>query len=225
MDVQASFPYGIRVGRNCRLAHRQHRDSYDTAFCLKIREIGDMSSGDMDWEFPEKHFCNGYICDCSFFFLSYMEEKKWLVTSPKGKALGCMEEDRMCCICGFKEGKEQLFKKRQEAQRIPKINKWISPSSLAKRWCHSSQTLHTAQAVPAQKGQQQPSVPTMVALGMWQDLLRDPDVLQILRESNYLLFLIILCTLSKEEMELLQELTVFWVQNGETQGNRLKYWL
>lgn len=50
-------------------------------------------------------------------------EKKQLITSPKGKALGCMGEDRIWHICGFTEGKEELFKKKQEAQSISRINK------------------------------------------------------------------------------------------------------
>lgn len=58
-----------------------------------------------------------------FFFLSYMEKKR-LITSRKGKALGCMGEDRIWHICVFTEGKEELFKKKQEAQSISRINKW-----------------------------------------------------------------------------------------------------
>lgn len=87
--------------------HTQCRDCYYTTFCLKIKYNWDKSSGaSMYGEFPEKHFYNGYICDCSFFFFSSYTEKKQLVTSPKGKALGCMGKDGTCYICGFTEGKK-----------------------------------------------------------------------------------------------------------------------
>lgn len=98
--------------------HMQHRDCYYTTFCLKIKYNWDKSSGaSMYWEFPEKHFYNGYICDCSFFFFLAIQRKQ-LVTSPKGKALGCKGKDRTCYICSFREGKEQLFKKARHAENI-----------------------------------------------------------------------------------------------------------
>lgn len=66
--------------------HMQHRDCYYTTFCLKIKYNWDKSSGaSMYWEFPEKHFYNGYICDCSFFFFPSYTEKA-TCHQPKGKS-------------------------------------------------------------------------------------------------------------------------------------------
>lgn len=152
-----------------------------------------------------------------FFFLSYMEEISDLSPAQREKHLAAWRKTG--CVASVASQKERnSSSKRQEAQRMSKINKW--KESVPLLWWRDDVTVAKASALHRQDQLRRGSSSSLVSLPWWPwacPLLWDPGTLQTLRESvstrtNSLLFLIILCTLPKEEMELLQELTVFWVQ-------------
>lgn len=136
---------------------------------------------------------------------------------PKGKSTWLRGGRQDVLHLWLHRRKGTALQKRQEAQRVSKINErnqcHLSGEEMMSQLpspahCTGSSSSEGAAAAPG---------PAVVALGTWQDLLRDPGILHTLRESvrtRTLLFLIILCTLPEEETELLQEVTVFWVQNG-----------
>lgn len=104
--------------------HTQCRDCYYTTFCLKIKYNWDKSSGaSMYGEFPEKHFYNGYICDCSFFFFLAIQRKSNLSPAQREKHLAAWGKTGLVTSAASQKERNSSLKK-QDMRRISKLNKW-----------------------------------------------------------------------------------------------------
>lgn len=149
------------------------------------------------------------------FFLSYMEETSDLSPAQREKHLAARRKTG--CVASVASQKERnSSSKREEAQRISKINKW--KESVPVLWWRDDVTVPKPSTLHSSEGAAAARCPCWGGPGHVAGSAKGPRYPSDLGESvstrtHFLLFLIILCTLAEEEMQLLQEL-VFWVQKG-----------